>query len=156
MFFVDPVAAFGNLRGGLKSGGRLAFVCWQPIDGNPWMGIPFEVALRHVPPPPPADPHAPGPMAYANPNRARNILTEAGFGDIDIEPLETMLPLEADVPRTVQKLLMLGPATRLLADASDDIKARVADDLADAIAEFQTDSGVMMGSATWIVSATAP
>ena len=57
---------------------------------------------------------------------------------------------------TVRKLLMLGPATRLLGDASDDVKARVGDELADAISEFQTDSGVMMGGATWIVSATAP
>ncbi len=156
MFFIDPVAAFANLRGGLESGGRLAFVCWQPIDKNPWMGIPLQVALRHIPPPPPAEPDAPGPMAYANPDRVRKILSDAGFGDIRLEPLETLLPLEADVAGTVQKLLMLGPATRLLGDATDEIKARVADDLADAISEFQSDSGVKMGSATWIVSATAP
>ncbi len=32
MFFEDPVAAFGNLRGALAPGGRLAFVCWQSMS----------------------------------------------------------------------------------------------------------------------------
>ncbi len=155
MFFVDPIVAFRNIRGGLKSGGRLAFVCWQTIDKNPWMEIPLKVALQHVPAPPPADPNAPGPLAFANPDRVRNILSEAGFGDMDLEPLETLIPLEPDVLGTVQKLVQLGPAFRLLSGASEDVKAQVVNDLSDAISEFQTDSGVMMDSATWIVSATA-
>src|SRR3546814_2145703 len=29
MFFADPVAAFLNIRRGLKPGGRLAFACWR-------------------------------------------------------------------------------------------------------------------------------
>ena len=155
MFFVDPIVAFRNIRGGLKSGGRLAFVCWQTIHKNPWMEIPLKVALQHVPAPPPADPNAPGPLAFANPDRVRNILSEAGFGDMDLEPLETLIPLEPDVLGTVQKLVQLGPAFRLLSGASEDVKAQVVNDLSDAISEFQTDSGVMMDSATWIVSATA-
>ena len=156
MFFVDPIAAFGNIRGGMKSGGRFAFVCWQTIDKNPWMGIPLRVALRHVAAAAPADPDAPGPLAFANPDRVRHILSEAGFVDIDLKPLVTLLPLEADVPGAVQKLLQLGPATRLLSHVSEDIKARVANDLVDVISKFQTDSGVMVGSASWIISATAP
>src|SRR6185437_3713325 len=33
MFFSDPVAAFTNVRASLKpGGGRLAFVCWRPLD----------------------------------------------------------------------------------------------------------------------------
>ena len=36
MFFADPAAAFSNIRAALKSGGRLAFVCWQPLELNPW------------------------------------------------------------------------------------------------------------------------
>ena len=30
MFFSDPVAAFTNIRGSLKPGGRLVFVCCRP------------------------------------------------------------------------------------------------------------------------------
>ncbi len=32
MFFGDPVGAFANIRASLKPGGRLAFVCWRPIN----------------------------------------------------------------------------------------------------------------------------
>src|SRR5262249_9342980 len=41
MFFADPVAAFANLRQALRSDGRLAFVCWQPMPANPWMAVPL-------------------------------------------------------------------------------------------------------------------
>jgi SAM-dependent methyltransferase len=156
MFFVDPIAAFSNIRVGMKSGGRLAFVCWQAMNGNPWLEVPFKIALQHLPAPPPVGAEEPGPLAFADPDRVRRILTGAGFDDIDLVSLETMLPLESDVPASVQKLVQLGPIARLLGDAPEDVKARVADDLGDAIAEFQTDSGVMMGSATWVVRAKSP
>ena len=64
--------------------------------------------------------------------------------------------MEPDVPAAVEKLMQLGPIARLLGDAPEDIKERVKDDLGDAIAKFQTENGVMMDSATWIVGATAP
>ncbi len=156
MFFVDPVAAFTNIRNGIKSGGRLAFVCWQALNKNPWMEIPFNVALRHVPAPPPADPEAPGPTAFADPERVRRILSTAGFDEIDLKSLEITLPFEADVRSTAQKLVQLGAASRLLSNESEDIKARVEDDLCEAIAEYQTDTGVKIGSATWIATASSP
>jgi ubiquinone/menaquinone biosynthesis C-methylase UbiE len=37
MFFGDPVVAFANIRRSLKPSGRLVFVCWRPLDQNPWM-----------------------------------------------------------------------------------------------------------------------
>ena len=37
MFFSHPVAAFANIRASLKPDGRLAFVCWRPLNENPWM-----------------------------------------------------------------------------------------------------------------------
>ena len=156
MFFVDPIAAFANIFSGMKSGGRLAFVCWQVLNKNPWMEIPFKIALQYLPAPPPAGPEEPGPMAFADPDRVRQILSGAGFDDISLESLEAKLPLESDVPATVQKLMQLGPIGRLLGDAPEDIMERVKDDLGDAIAKFQTNNGVMLDSATWIVRAAAP
>jgi ubiquinone/menaquinone biosynthesis C-methylase UbiE len=41
MFFGDPVAAFANIRGSLKPDGRLAYVCWRPLNENPWMQAPL-------------------------------------------------------------------------------------------------------------------
>jgi hypothetical protein len=35
MFFVDPVAAFGNIRRAMKPGGRLALAVFRPGAENP-------------------------------------------------------------------------------------------------------------------------
>ena len=35
MFFAEPVAAFRNMRHGLRQGGRLAMLCWRPLVENP-------------------------------------------------------------------------------------------------------------------------
>ncbi len=156
MFFVEPIAAFANIRSGMKSGGRMAFVCWQALENNPWLEIPFKIALQYVPAPPPPDPEAPGPMAFSDPDRIRRILSGAGFAEIDTASLETTLPVGSDVRTTAQRLAQLGSAARLPSDASEDIKSKVEEDLSKRLAEFQTEQGVLMDSATWIVSATSP
>ena len=95
-------------------------------------------------------------MAFSNPDRIRNILSGAGFTELTIDTLETKIPVAADVPASVQKLLEVGPVSRLLREVSDDVTERIANDLFDAISGFQTDGGVMIDSATWIVSAVSP
>ena len=153
MFFIDPVAAFTNIRRGLKTGGRLGFVCWQALSENPWFEIPTTIALQHVPAPPKAKPGAPERMAFADPDHVRSILSSAGFRDINLEPLKSILLVGHDVPSAVEKLIQSGPAGRLLSKASEEIKARVADDLGRAIAGYQTDDGLKMGCTAWIVTA---
>ena len=74
MFFSHPEKAFTNLARTLKPLGRLVFVCWRAATDNPWAALPLAVARRHVPPPPPADPHAPGPFAFADPARTPRLL----------------------------------------------------------------------------------
>src|SRR3954449_11662253 len=84
MFFADPIAAFINIRCSLKPNGRLAFVCWRALEENPLDILPLRAASAYLPPQPPHDPDAPGPFAFANPDRVRGILERAGFGEIQI------------------------------------------------------------------------
>lgn len=81
MFFADPVAAFGNLRGAVRPGGRLLCAAWRPLADNPWFRVPMEAARALLPPQPPADPEAPGPFALANQDRTLGILRAAGWKD---------------------------------------------------------------------------
>ena len=53
MFFADPVAAFRNLLGAMRPGGRLCFACWAALAENRHWLIPYEVAIRHLGPPAP-------------------------------------------------------------------------------------------------------
>jgi SAM-dependent methyltransferase len=86
MFFADPKAAFANLLQAARPGGRLCFACWGPLEANRHWLIPYEVALRHLGPPAPKPPCAPGPMAFADPDYVRSFLGAAGFEAIEVHP----------------------------------------------------------------------
>lgn len=93
MFFADPIAAFSNLLSAARPDGRLCFACWARLEDNRHWLIPYEVVLRHLGPPAPKPPHAPGPMAFADPDYVRSFLGAAGFEAIEIHrEKETPLP----------------------------------------------------------------
>jgi SAM-dependent methyltransferase len=158
MFFADPAVAFTNLHQALRAGGQLAFVCWQSMMDNPWMTVPMAAALQHIPPPPIPAPGAPGPFAFADPDHVRRILTAAGFGDIALEPVLMTLSVGGgnDLDATVDFVLRMGPTARALREADDpELLPLVAASVRDALAPYQTEAGVRMESASWIVTAMA-
>ena len=91
MFFAAPVDAFVHIRFGMKPGGRLAFVCWQSAEQNPWSTLETTVASQYLPPPSPPEPDAPGPYALRERNRVNRILSEAGFTRVEITSVERKL-----------------------------------------------------------------
>ena len=86
MFFADPVAAFRNLIGALRPGGRLCMAVWAPLADNMHWKIPFDIAVARLGPPAPADPRAPGPLAFSDTGYFRGIIETAGFADIAVTP----------------------------------------------------------------------
>jgi SAM-dependent methyltransferase len=158
MFFADPTAAFANLRRALRPSGRLAFVCWQALADNPWMLVPLGAALQVMPPPPLPAPDAPGPFAFADPERVRGILAGAGFRDIQLEPVQQTLTVGggAGLDVTVDFLLQMGPAAAALRESPDpSLAPRVAAVVRTALEPYLTPEGVRMPSASWIVTAAA-
>lgn len=155
MFFDDPAAAFGNIAAALAPGGRLAFVCWRPMLENPWMSVPMFAALPLLPPmPPPADPTAPGPFAFADPERLRGILASAGFVDIAIAPHDQQIGGN-DLEQTVAMSLRVGPLGAVLRE-NPELKDGVVGAIREALTQYVTPQGVMLASATWIVTAKRP
>lgn len=154
MFFSDPAAALANLRRSLRSGGRLAFVCWRPFADNPWMGAPMAAALPFLPVPAPVDPLAPGPFAFADADRVRTILTEAGFTAIDIRPHDTRIG-GGDVERTLQLAFRVGPLGAALREDPSRV-GLVADAVRRVLEAHLTPQGVLMPAAVWIVTARCP
>src|SRR5579872_5819943 len=50
MFFVEPAAAFANIRKARDAkGARLAFVCWRKVEDNEWAMRPWEAVKPFVP-----------------------------------------------------------------------------------------------------------
>ncbi|MBW2280355.1 MAG: methyltransferase domain-containing protein [Deltaproteobacteria bacterium] len=156
MFFADPTAAFRNLASALAPGGRVVFVCWQGVGQNAWVHVPIAAMAKHVEMPPPADPTAPGPFAFADGERLRGILQDAGLADVTLEPHEQPLVLGGDgsLDAAVEQLIRVGPAARLLADATDETRETVAAAVREALEPHQGPDGVRLGAACWIVRAT--
>jgi hypothetical protein len=68
----------------LRDGGRLSFAVWAAPERNLWAFIPGMtlVELGHLPPPEPGDP---GIFAMGDPNRIKELVGGAGFGEPQIE-----------------------------------------------------------------------
>ena len=157
MFFDDARKAFGNLRTALQSGGRLCFVCWQELKKNDWVRVPLQAAAQHVPLPPPPEPGTPGPFAFADPDRVRDILESAGFRDVNLQSYETDMSLggETGVEGAVKFLLAIGPVASLLRESDEATRTRVADAIRKALAPHEDGDSVNLHSAAWIVQARA-
>jgi SAM-dependent methyltransferase len=153
MFFADPVAAFGNLR---RTGGRLAFACWQDVFSNLWMALPTIGAasvLGEFDLPPEG---APGPFAFADPERVRTILADAGWSDITVADFRaTMDSPEGEAMDRFGFLVQMGPLREKYAEADDDTRRRVVDAVLEAAAPHLSDGQYRLPAAVWIVTARA-
>ncbi len=158
MFFSDPPSAFANLRRSLTSGGRLAFVCWQPPQENPWVLVPLGAAATQIelPSPPPAG--SPGPFSLSDPTRVREILSAAGFEDVELEDLRSELLVGggSDLERSVDFLLQMGPTATAMREADPSKRPAVAAAVRESLLPYQTPAGVRLGFAAWIVTASNP
>ncbi|WP_199780074.1 class I SAM-dependent methyltransferase [Nocardia cyriacigeorgica] len=89
MFFDDPVAAFANIGRAAVPEAGLTFACWRGHSENPMFTLGTTVLTDRLSPrqddPPPG---APGPTAFADPERLTSILTAAGWSDIAITALD--------------------------------------------------------------------
>ncbi|HXT06860.1 MAG TPA: class I SAM-dependent methyltransferase [Roseiarcus sp.] len=157
MFFAEPARSFANLRRGLKAGGRLAFAAWRHPQHNPWLMVPYGAALKRLPPQPPQPLDAPGPFAFHDEARVREILETAGFRDVGFATATVELDI-ADgegLEAAVDKALTMGPTSRALADQPEAVRAAVREEVGAALAGHARDGKVELGGATWIVRARA-
>jgi len=151
MFFEDPGAAFENLRAALKPDGRLAFVCWRAPAENLWMTTPLMAALRHLPPPPPTEPGAPGPFAFADAEYTRRILVGAGFSQVSIQAHDASMGGNS-LEDSLKLSLRIGPLGALLRE-NPAARPLVVDDVRAALEPHLQDGRIFLPSASWIVTA---
>ncbi len=158
MFFSDPVAAFRNFLEASRPGARLAFVCWQAVTENPWMAIPFMAALQHLPQVELPNPDAPGPFAFADPDKVRRILTAAGYENIEFHTARRELVVGAGEPLegVVEFLLQMGPTGKVLRGADPELRRRVRESVLEALRPYQGNDGVYMTGTAWMVTAKSP
>jgi SAM-dependent methyltransferase len=156
MFFIDPTAAFANLRTAVRPGGRLAFVCWQPITENPWMLVPFMAVAQIMTLPPPPPPGAPGPFAFGDKARVEQILAEAGFRDVNLASFapEIVVGGGGAIDEAAAFTVQMGPAGAAVRQAGPEAMPKAVAAVREALTPYVTPRGVEMSSAAWVVTAT--
>jgi SAM-dependent methyltransferase len=154
MFFDDPVRAFANLYGALRPGGRLRVACFRSLIENDWFSVPLAAAKKIVSVPPPGDPTAPGPTSLSDPDHARMVLRAAGFGAIDLRPLNVLLPAGTRA-QALELFSEVGSLPRALAGASEDERTAVRAALQEALRDYESSGEVELGAGLWLISARA-
>jgi SAM-dependent methyltransferase len=156
MFFADPPAAFRNVRAALRTGGRLAFVCWRPAAENDWVRIPALAVATIVPLPPPPAEGAPGPFSFGDAERVRGILAAAGFTGVHIEAANLpMAPGGGDLDEAASLFLEIGPVAGALREqgAPPGLRERARLAVRAAFEPHVRNGRVELASAVWLVQA---
>lgn len=158
MFFSRPSAAFGHLRRSLRAGGRCVFVCWRTPRDNAWAMTPLSAARKALSvTPPPADPEAPGPFAFADEQRLLTILRDAAFKDVELRRFDAPIPLGTTPRAAAEASAQIGPVSRLVREVGVEHLPAVVDAIERAVAPFAAPDGhVSLQGSTWIVAAANP
>ena len=157
MFFVDPTAAFRNIAGALKPGGRFVFACWGALAENRHWLISYDVAVRRLGPPASRPAHEPGPMAFADPDYIRGILAAAGFAEIAVERAHPTI-LCGSPEEEARQALAMGPTARLIEEKQPDEATRqaIARDIEQAFAAEAASGEIRLPATILLVAARRP
>ena len=164
MFFDDPVRAFVRLHEAAAPGARLAFACWRSYAENPTMSLGQDLLVARLgEQPAPVAPDAPGPMAFADPDRTRAVLGAAGWSAVAVEPLDVVLDYAYDGSDGVDNRLATVLATttgrraraRLEPELGASGWAALLDEVRRHVRDARVDGALRLPAATWLVTATA-
>ncbi|MSQ60036.1 MAG: methyltransferase domain-containing protein [Betaproteobacteria bacterium] len=156
MFMPEPERCLSAARSALQDDGKIVLTCWAAPEKNPWAAIPLSIIKNYVDVPQPA-PGATGIFAFADPERIRSVMHNAGLRNIQIEAFSVQ---GADAATGEEYFTMLrdiaGPLTTLLAKVPANEQAKLAAEVARAAAAASTVKGrVCLPGVTWIASADA-
>lgn len=153
MFFDEPIAAFAHLKTIAAKRARLRFSCFRERAENHWVSL-----LQSVTPAssPPSDPYAPGPFAFGEAARLRDILTAAGWRDVMLEPYDyAMIAGEGEgaLDEAVAYFQRIGPAAGAIADLAGAARDQAIEALRAMLAEHLSQGRVALPASAWIVTA---
>ncbi|WP_236585235.1 class I SAM-dependent methyltransferase [Dyella sp. EPa41] len=151
MFFEQPVAAFLNLRRAARSEATLCFIAWRSADENPYMTAAERAAAAVIDLP--ARQPGPGQFAFADRERTASLLSDGGWLDVDVQPLDvTCAYPESELTHYFTRL---GPVGVAMQQADAATRARVVAAVRPAFDPFVDDGDVRFNAACWVIRARA-
>ena len=161
MFFANPVAGLRNMRKALRPGGRMVHIVWRNRVDNPWLSMAKDIVLRFLPPPGvEAQTCGPGPFSMSDETTVRAMMRAAGYDEIEFRRVDAPVLVGANVADAIAFQLAIGPAGEVFREAGDealDKREQIEAALAEAINRQKIAAeGIVMGSSSWVISATNP
>ncbi|MDX6616550.1 MAG: hypothetical protein QOD60_1641 [Solirubrobacterales bacterium] len=162
MFFANPVQALRNIRGAIAPGGQLVSVVWRRKLDNDWVYRPEQVVEKYLEEPEePEDARCgPGPFSMANADTVTDQLLAAGFETPTLTRLDLPMKVGDDLDHAVEFAMAIGPAAELVRISPpgevDGLKPKLAREIREAIADFETPDGVYGPASTWVINARVP
>lgn len=139
----DPVRCLRLVYEALRPGGRIALLVVGRPEANPHFTIPYTVLGKYVSLPR-YDPTAPGPFAFADPDRLRSVLAEAGFRELHVEQMEHTWQVGSG-REYWDYMRGFSVVTSLLAQLSADQRDRIGEEIAAKAAGGDPDGKVELG-----------
>jgi ubiquinone/menaquinone biosynthesis C-methylase UbiE len=153
MFFDDPVRAFANLRRAARKDATLHCIAWRSAAENPFMTTAERTAAPLLPNLPVRQPGAPGQFAFADRDRVRGILEEAGWEQIDMQPIDVACSFPEK--ELVSYLTRLGPVGLVLQQSDERLRTQVIATVRDGFAPYVHGAEVRFTAACWLIVARA-
>jgi hypothetical protein len=133
-------------------------VCWRSPRENPWTMAPLMAARKAMNVTrQPADRNLPGPFAFADEDRLRGILADAGFESIELQRFDALISLGATPRDAAEGAVRFGPTSRFVREVGTENMPVILAGIEDALTPLaRADGSVRLDGATWIVSAFSP
>lgn len=153
MFFAEPEQAFLNLRRAAKKGAELRFVAWRSAAENPFMTTAERAAAPYLPDLPVRRPNAPGQFAFADAGRVTRILTESGWSEINLRPIDVTCTMPQHALQ--EYVTSFGPLGLVLPQVQEPTRGALIETVRSAFAPYVHDSEVRFTAACWLAQAKA-
>jgi len=154
MFFDDPIAAFTNLAAIAAPAAQVTFSCFRTPAANPF----FTEVLTLLPQaPPPSEPNAPGPFAFADRDYVADILKAGGWRDIEFAQVDFPMIAgfgENAIEDAATYFRLIGPAARAAREMDEAARTRFLDRVRTLATRHCHGNVVSLPAAAWIVTAT--
>lgn len=153
MFFADPPGAFAHLAEISAPGAKLVFSCFRSPALNSWA-----TAVGRLLPgsgSAPADPHAPGPFAFADPEHVRGVIS-GGWTDIVFEEVDFPYVAgegEDAVADAAAFFSRIGPFAAAMRGLPEAERPGLREAVRGVIEQHREGNRIVFAAAAWIVSA---
>ena len=140
MLLSEPLQALRETRRVLRPGGRVAFSTWGEPRRNPWMtfsaGLLIDRGLME-----PSASDGPGMFAMPGAETITPLLTEAGFGEVEVEEMELSWRFDGSDELWIFASELQGPIALAIEKLDDEERRAVRVAIEERASQFATDGG---------------